>query len=179
MPPAGRRLAARDTRPLRAPPSAGCGTGNARHLRRAGSCVVIRWPRAKDSEDRPPAPRPRVQWPAGRASAVTASQRSGIRPAPESEDLTSVPSGLGTRSGTDGSCRRSNLSQLARTHTAEGNEEGVTLHVGRVAGSLDALTGEPSVGAATHRAGCSREQPTPVRVGDEPSPRRPVGDPRP
>ncbi len=35
MPPAGRRLTARDTRPLRAPPSAGCGTGNAGHLRRA------------------------------------------------------------------------------------------------------------------------------------------------
>jgi hypothetical protein len=34
MPPAGRRLAARDIRPLRAPPSAGCGTGNAGHLRR-------------------------------------------------------------------------------------------------------------------------------------------------
>jgi hypothetical protein len=59
MPPAGRRLAARDTRPLRAPPSAGRGTGNAGHLRRAGSRVVIRWPCAKDSEDRPPAPRPR------------------------------------------------------------------------------------------------------------------------
>ena len=54
MPPAGRRLAARDTRPPRAPPSAGCGTGNAGHPRRGGSCVVIRWPVQRTARiDRP------------------------------------------------------------------------------------------------------------------------------
>src|SRR2546421_1498567 len=41
MPPAGRRLAACDTRPLRAPPSAGCGTGNAGHLRRGPAPALL------------------------------------------------------------------------------------------------------------------------------------------
>lgn len=69
MPPAGRRLAARDTWPLRAPPSAGCGTGNAGHLRQGRLLgLFIRWPCAEDSEDRPPALCPRVQWPVGRGA---------------------------------------------------------------------------------------------------------------
>ena len=41
MPPAGRRLAACDIRPLRAPPSAGCGTGNAGHLRRGPAPALL------------------------------------------------------------------------------------------------------------------------------------------
>jgi hypothetical protein len=66
---------------LRAPPSAGCGTGNAGHLRRGGSCVVIRWPCAENSEDRPPAPRSGIQWPVGRQRSVPADgQASDRRP---------------------------------------------------------------------------------------------------